>query len=448
MSNKQEHNTPLSAELMQKYREGKLSPREMHRVERLLLENPFYAEAMEGMDEMGENASLDVPMGDLKSRLQQRAGNMQKSILMYRRSWQIAAAVALLAIFSWVGYFYFTNTQNNEEERMLSMQNEPAESIEPAPAPVITEESTQDLEEEKVAEQLKDEIISVKPEEEAPAGNAEEKVVPEEEIAYTDLAEPETLSPLAAQPPETMAEEVPDEQPLAISKVPQENAAQAYRSSRLLKSADIGADVEGEGRPLYTLKGRVISSEDKSAVPGTNVIIKNTSTAITTDVDGNFQLEVPENQNEVVFSSIGYQTKEKKITAADSNLTVVLEPDVEALSEVVVIGYGAQKKEDVTGITRAQPSAGYAAYKSYLKENLQYPQAARENNIEGVVKVAFEVSPTGKLQDFSIQKSLGYGCDEEAIRLIKEGPGWKAATSGGEAVSQNITVKVRFSMKD
>jgi len=446
MNNKQEHNAPLSAELMQKYREGKLSPREMHRVERLLLENPFDAEAMEGMDEMGEEASWDAPMGDLKKRLRQRTDNAHKAIPMYRRSWQIAAAVALLAIFSWVGYFYFTNTQDKKEGQLLSMQNEPAENIEPAQAPVITEESTQDLDEENVAEPPKDEIISLQPEEEAPAGKAEEKVVIEEEVANPALEEPDILLPLAAQPPETMMEEMSDEQPVAVSKVPQENAAQAYRSSRLLKSADVGADVEGEGGPLYTLKGRVISSEDKSAVPGTNVIIKNTSTGITTDVNGNFQLAVPENQNEVVFSSIGYQTKEKKITAADSNLTVVLEPDVQALSEVVVIGYGAQKKEDLSATTRAQPSAGHAAYKSYLKENLQYPRTARENNIEGVVKVDFEVSPDGTLQNFSIQKSLGYGCDEEAIRLIKEGPDWEAATSNGEPVSQKVTVKVKFDL--
>ncbi len=441
MSKKPEHSAPLSAELIQKYREGKLSAAEMHRVERLLLEDPFYADAMEGLE---DQADLNIHMADLKERLAQRVSASQKSIPMYRHTWQIAAAVVMLVVGSWVGYYYFNIGQDKPAEQMLSMQNETDAVPQQKPMP------------------LKDEMASEPPEATAPvenpvsSKNQESEPPVNEVITDTEEAElveketppilsaPETLPPITAQQPEMGAEIEADEQ-IAISKVPEASAGNAYRSTRLLKSADAGAEVYGESNSLYTLKGRVISGEDKAGLPGVNVIIKNTGLGTVTDVDGNFKLSIPENKNEVVFNFIGFQATEKQIAPTDSNLTVVLESDIQALSEVVV-GYGAQEKKAAVNITQAKPAAGYAAYKDYLKENLQYPQDAKANNIEGTVRVAFEVLPNGALQNFSVEKPMGYGCDEEAIRLIKEGPAWQPALEDGKAITQNVTVKVKFSL--
>ena len=66
------------------------------------------------------------------------------------------------------------------------------------------------------------------------------------------------------------------------------------------------------------------------------------------------------------------------------------------------------------------------------------------NNIEGKVKIIFFVEPNGTLTNFEIKKSLGYGCDEEAIRLIKEGPKWSAAERDSGAYRQKASVTIRF----
>ena len=50
----------------------------------------------------------------------------------------------------------------------------------------------------------------------------------------------------------------------------------------------------------------------------------------------------------------------------------------------------------------------------------------------------------GNLSDFKIIKSLGYGCDEEAIRLIKEGPAWISAFKDGKTISEEVKIKVTF----
>ncbi len=92
----------------------------------------------------------------------------------------------------------------------------------------------------------------------------------------------------------------------------------------------------------------VVQDKTGFPIPGVNVIIKNTTTGTVTDFDGNFTISNVSSGSVLTFSYIGYLTKE--ITVTDVlNLTVVLEEDVAQLDEVVVVGYGTQKKKDVTG---------------------------------------------------------------------------------------------------
>lgn len=92
------------------------------------------------------------------------------------------------------------------------------------------------------------------------------------------------------------------------------------------------------------VKGKVISPSGE-AIIGANVLEKGTSNGVITDLDGNFSLKV-ENGAILVFSYIGYTPQELK---AKASMEVVLEEDTELLDEVVVVGYGVQKKSSVTG---------------------------------------------------------------------------------------------------
>ena len=96
-----------------------------------------------------------------------------------------------------------------------------------------------------------------------------------------------------------------------------------------------------------TVTGRVTSSDDGSAIPGVNVILKGTSTGTITDFDGNYRLEVPEAGGTLVFSFIGLVTQENEIgsrSVVDASMNV----DVSELDEIVVTGYGTQEKKEVT----------------------------------------------------------------------------------------------------
>lgn len=97
-----------------------------------------------------------------------------------------------------------------------------------------------------------------------------------------------------------------------------------------------------------TVTGRVTSEDSPDGLPGANVIIKGTTMGTVTDISGNYSIEVPGPQAVLVFSSVGFISEEVTVgSRAVVDITMV--PDIQSLSEVVVVGYGTQRKADLTG---------------------------------------------------------------------------------------------------
>jgi len=96
-----------------------------------------------------------------------------------------------------------------------------------------------------------------------------------------------------------------------------------------------------------TVKGKV-TDENNEPLPGVSILVKGTTSGTTTDVNGSFQLLVPDNANVLVFSFLGYVRQEIELNNKDI-INVQLKPDDQSLEEVVVVGYGTQKKVNLTG---------------------------------------------------------------------------------------------------
>lgn len=89
-------------------------------------------------------------------------------------------------------------------------------------------------------------------------------------------------------------------------------------------------------------------TDENGPLPGVSIIVKNTTLGTITDVDGNYSLSVPVESETLVFSYVGYVSKEVPINGR-SVVDVSLDPDIQTLSEIVVIGYGQQEAKDITG---------------------------------------------------------------------------------------------------
>ena len=96
------------------------------------------------------------------------------------------------------------------------------------------------------------------------------------------------------------------------------------------------------------VNGKVTGAADNAAIPGVTVLVKGTTNATSTDAGGNYSIEVPNDQSTLAFSFIGFQPQEV-VVGNQTTINVVLEEDAQALDELVVIGYGTQKRSDLTG---------------------------------------------------------------------------------------------------
>lgn len=132
------------------------------------------------------------------------------------------------------------------------------------------------------------------------------------------------------------------------------------------------------------LSGQVVDAENGNTMPGVNVYVKDTNTGTTTDANGEFSLTVADDAEILVFSFVGYQQLEVPIE--DRRVfNVELEPAVQGLEDVVVVGYGTQQRTEVSGSISSVPA-----------EDLQnVPVSGFENALQGKMAGVNVTSSTG-----------------------------------------------------
>ena len=90
---------------------------------------------------------------------------------------------------------------------------------------------------------------------------------------------------------------------------------------------------------------------------------------------------------------------------------------------------------------------GMTKLADYLAKNIKYPQMARESGIQGRVFVNFVVEPDGSVSNVTVMRSLGGGCDEEAMRVVKSMPKWKPGKQRGKPVRVSYILPVNFKLQ-
>ena len=90
---------------------------------------------------------------------------------------------------------------------------------------------------------------------------------------------------------------------------------------------------------------------------------------------------------------------------------------------------------------------GISKMTRFLNKQLKYPDLAREYEIQGIVYIQFVVGPDGSLSEFRVARGIGYGCDEEAIRMARSMPKWNPGEHEGQRVPVKFTIPVNFSLQ-
>ena len=440
MSTGENHIKQYSAEDIQRYINRQMSPAEMHAMEKASHEDPFLAEAMEGyVDNPVDSITSDIAA--LKERLSPQTGTKVVPLFSTkeksRKIWWSAAAVILVLLGTSATWYLLSNNT----EGSIAQQKEKTLPESPAQAKQAEQENKSINKPETVvvpAQELpgSDKTSSTgKTEQSKPAAPAvvateNNASVQQDSIAFKlkgkadDIATDRELSAATAD----QADEIVKKQ----EPVPQERAkAPAPRAdeiNRQNKNADafLSSNI---------FKGKVTDEQNKP-LPFANLNIGNSSVNTYADAHGNFRFMSGDTEALVNVKSVGYESTQVNVQSNIASNNIVLKADPKHLPEIVVTGYGSQKKKRLTKQEdkkeneveqeddRAEPVDGWDYYDIYLYNNKRMPDA-QINSAGGYVDISFYVDKHGNLSDFHIDHSACIACDKEAIRLIKQGPRWK-----------------------
>ena len=170
-----------------------------------------------------------------------------------------------------------------------------------------------------------------------------------------------------------------------------------------------GATVAKDGS--VTLSGTVISSSDNQPIVGANVYVEGTTLGVTTDIDGNYSLTVPASTRQVTFSFLGYDMK--KIAVKDSELfkLVTLVDASNELEDVVVVGFGVQKKESLVGAVQSVKPSELQVSSSNLSTSFA-------GKIAGVIAVQKTGEPGADGANFWIRGISTFGSGQSPLLIL------------------------------
>ncbi len=491
MSNKSNHSGPnkektfqgLSEEDILGYLNGQLEAKEMHRIEREALDDDFDAEALEGLSSLSAEG-FETDMATLSARLEKRIAKEKpkKKLLLWPR-W--AAAIAVFALASW-GIVYLVNTDALNKEGSLALEEHRTEESRPESAPLAEDDKTtkkQSTKEEEAPLLLPPEDSDDVAREDRPDKHHDSHSYPPETVAIVDemIQAEEALETEAATNPveekigkaRAPVEEVgilqqqqkssrsssnseektlPENSRMIGPTATRSEAAEEFRQEALNRKSSKSKRQKStsDAQAPNVVEGKVTTA-DGEGIRGVNVLLQGSTIGTTTDIEGNYSLEIPSNADEstLEFSYIGYTSQKISPSKASATVNVQMEEDSQVLSEVVFANRRSQSrdakaKQDHLELTVAEPVGGRGDFNRYLKTALRYPQAALDQRVEGKVTVEFTVQEDGSLTGLRVRRGLGHGCDEEALRLIRSGPAWKPARREGKVTSDQIRVKVPF----
>lgn len=373
-------NNSFTAGDIERYHSGKMSMQERHALEKAALDDPFLADALDGYE------FSSAPTEDLvkiQTKLAEKLNRKKVIPLFQKYKWiSVAAMVVIIAAAGWLVYSISGNTTDS-----LAVSQEKNDSVTEtnsvsAPQIKIDSGSTTGSESASVGQQT-----TLNQQAKTALGLSKTK--------SKDLANNTANQPVKAETAQQESKDINSD--AATSLAVQNEAANKKSFSRL--------ENKNAGRNNATV-----------VEPGINKVSE------------------PPSARSMASDNATVKGKRNEVNERDSvkNINVVLHPlptDSSSLREVVVVAYGSQKKSSEKYprviIDTLEPAEGYVKFDDYIASNLKMPEELKTKTVSGEVQLSFDVNKEGQPVNIKVEKSLCQKCDEEAVRLLKDGPKWK-----------------------
>lgn len=430
---------------IQKYWTGELSATEMHAMEKAAMDDPFLADAMEGYK---NHVSFDDDLDILRKRLDKRVIALAPvvSIKQKKFPWlKVAAAIIIVgAIGVLVQQLVFNNKNDSSiaDSRSNDIQRTQTDTINTAAVPPISGDIHGSL------QAIRPDSPSLKVQQKAPALlNA---------IASDDNKKEDTFD-LSAGVAVKQIDEAKDEKKdspsgNAIANADAERLNEKFAKRSLDKP---GIDDTSKFRTDYYKNKNAVTPTARSAegvvaardfaagftnryhyrvvdaqsnpVPFANVMTIGDNVGTYTDIKGNFNLISTDSVLNVQIKSLGYLSNNYTLVPSTQFKSLILKEDFAAKREIL-----DSSRQLVSNVPRKdtaeleEPEVGWGYFNTYVANNIQIPDNIRKKSTLGNVELSFEVDKSGQPVNIKVTKSSQCKeCDDEAIRLLKEGPKWK-----------------------
>jgi hypothetical protein len=447
------HITPYSASDIEKYRKGELSAREMHDLEQAALDDPFLADAIEGLT---ANPVSAEDLTDLHERLHKKVaeqGRRRKVIFLQRRITFAAATILLLGI----GYTFFYHQPNQEFQATANLvkKNAPAAKAAPGTAAPAAEAAgavapaTQKTAGDSLQYSVTQSLVQSKPSSPVLHYTRPASVSSKKAKAAEYQPSPDSTGPPARDDDHARG--------LAPTTIKQDTTNVIGRNlvPGLQYRANYFAPPAGTvDASQLVLNGKVLDFQNRPLAGAFLALNGKNSYGITTDEHGQFSLSLHprDSTRQLTMSMIGYDHASFAINALSiddqRNNIIRLRPSSANLDEVVVVGYGLHRNAAELGAPSisnekldtlwqtAAPVIGRQAYIQYL--NVAKRKLGLDSTIAGPETLSFAIARDGTLSAFKIEHSLSPAHDAGIFRLVTDGPGWRLIR--GKKVRASVTV--------
>ncbi|HEX8607098.1 MAG TPA: carboxypeptidase-like regulatory domain-containing protein, partial [Pedobacter sp.] len=438
---------------IQKYLNGELDAKAMHRLERAAQNDPFLMDALEGYAGAGDQ---QANLTDLSERLNQRVDQKVRRLVPWTT---ISIAAGVVGFMIVVGLFYKANqapdnalVANNTKHQAAAKQQVVA--AKPSPVDTVAVVENNYIASAPVAGLDKSPLASFKTSRNKPFVAADK--VADNSLGYGYSVPGKQSQPSLAEvpvikQPANDSESMPLDEMVVLGytaqrKVDTGNMPQTVAINKKPLSQNLDVKVKGvttTERPgnrsdndVYALgslapkipSGRLllagtVVSRDGEPLPGVTVKVAGKTTATQTDVNGKFALPGVNPKESITLSYIGFDTKKVDVKANDS-LRIEMNANSNALNEVVVTQARPLNDEQEAPV-KAYPKGGWGAFRKYIKAHAFLPANAQQ----GSVKVKFTVNPNGSVSNITLVKGLSPVADEQAVSIIRNGPQWVGSNS-------------------
>jgi outer membrane biosynthesis protein TonB len=409
----------LDIGVLEDYLDGKLDAKTMNRVEREALDDPFVAEALAGLSESPKRSlqSISLLQKQLHERIAEHQSVKKTSVITWQRL-SIAATAAVM--FVAISIMFWMRENNHQKElagrpRKVDVTISPAvPAVEPPvveTAPVIASTSADQIREKEIDKAVK-----------AAKTNTYAARIKKEVNVPVPQAAPQQLNEVAI---------------VGYGTQRKQSITGSVSSLAILNTGNV-------------LSGKVVAGDDGKPLPGVSVAMTGTHLTAVTDINGEFKINADTSikEGKLRVNYIGFKTTEL-LAKANQPVNVSLAPDQSALNEIVAVGYGKGKKKEVADSDKvnnalagktagirirgigtlpnkktmiSNPVEGWDKLWVYLEQNNAFKN---EKKAGQVVEVSFKIDKEGRPTDIRIEKGADDKYEQEAIRLIVNGPKWE-----------------------